>query len=83
MCGAAAESILLAVAINRRGDAASVLRDYRTGGGRNRVERSLLGQVGEPVSLRFHMFMDLLNYWRDDSSHGVASTIDEPEAFAR
>jgi len=22
-----------------------------------------------------------LNYWRDDSSHGVASTIDEPEAF--
>jgi hypothetical protein len=81
MCGAAAESILLAVAINRRGDAASVLRDYRAGGGRTRVERSLLGQVGEPVSLRFHMFMDLLNYWRDDSSLGVATTIDEPEAF--
>jgi hypothetical protein len=81
ICGAAAESILLAVAINRRGDAASVLRDYRAGGGRTRVERSLLGQVGEPVSLRFHMFMDLLNYWRDDSSHGVATTIDEPEAF--
>jgi hypothetical protein len=43
MCGAAAESILLAVAINRRGDAASVLRDYRAGGGRTRVERGLLG----------------------------------------
>jgi hypothetical protein len=81
MCGAAAESILLAVAIDRRGDTESVLRDYRAGGGRTRVERSLLGQVGEPVSSRFHMFTDLLNYWRDDSSHGVASTIDEPEAF--
>jgi hypothetical protein len=46
MCGAAAESILLAVAIERRGDADAVLRDYRTGGGRTRVERNLLGQVG-------------------------------------
>jgi hypothetical protein len=27
------------------------------------------------------MFMGLLHYWRDDSSHGVASTIDGPEAF--
>lgn len=81
MCGAAAESILLAVAIARRGDDGSVLREYRSAGGRTRVERSLLGQVGETTSSRFHMFMDLLNYWRDDSSHGVASTIDEPEAF--
>jgi hypothetical protein len=81
MSGAAAESILLAAAIARRGDDGSVLRDYRSAGGRTRVERSLLGQVGEPTSSRFHMFMDLLNYWRDDSSHGVASAIDEPEAF--
>ena len=81
MCGAAAESILLAVAIDHRGDAEAVLRDYRASGGRTRVERSLLGQVSEPVSSRFRMFMDLLNYRRDDSSHGVASTIDEPEAF--
>lgn len=81
MCGAAAESILLAVAIDHRRDAEAVLRDYRASGGRTRVERSLLGQVGEPVSSRFRMFMDLLNYWRDDSSHGIASAIDEPEAF--
>jgi hypothetical protein len=81
MCGAAAESILLAVVIARRGDEASVFRDYRASGGRTRVEKSLLGQAGEPTSSRFHTFMDLLNYWRDDSSHGVASTIDEPEAF--
>jgi hypothetical protein len=81
MCGAAAESVLLAAAIARRGDTNSVLRDYRAGGGRTRVANSLLGQVGEPTSSRFRTFMDLLNYWRDDSSHGVASTIDEPEAF--
>jgi len=81
MCGAAAESILLAVAIDRRGDEVSVLKEYRAGGGRARVEKGLLGQVAEPVSARFRTFTDLLNYWRDDSSHGVSSTIGEPEAF--
>jgi hypothetical protein len=81
MCGAAAESILLAVAIDRRGDADPVLRDYRASGGRARVEKNLLGQVGEPTSSRFRTFMDLLNYWRDDSSHGTFSTIADLEAF--
>lgn len=81
MCGAAAESILLALAIERRGDAGAVLREYRTSGGRARVEKHLLGQVGDPVKSRFHMAMNLLNYWRDDSSHGTLSAIGDPEAF--
>jgi hypothetical protein len=81
MCGAAAESILLAVAIARRGDEAAVLSDYRASGGRARVEKSLLGQVPEPVRSRFHTFMDLLNYWRDDSTHGVVTTIGDVEAY--
>jgi hypothetical protein len=81
MCGAAAESILLATATARRGDADAVLRDYRASGGRSRVEKSLLGQIAEPVAGRFRTFMDLLNYWRDDSSHGVATTIGDIEAY--
>jgi len=81
MCGAAAESILLAAAIARRGDEPAVLRDYRASGGRSRVEKGLLGQVSEPTASRFHTFMDLLAYWRDDSSHGTATTIGDVEAY--
>jgi hypothetical protein len=81
MAGAAAESILLAAAIKRRGDEAAVLKDYRASGGRARVEKSLLGQVEEPIAGRFRTFMDLLKYWRDDSSHGIATTIGDIEAY--
>jgi hypothetical protein len=81
MCGAAAESILLALAIDHRGNAREVLREYRTAQGRVRVENHLLGQVGEPTRSRFRAFMDLLNFWRDDSSHGTLSTIADPEAY--
>jgi hypothetical protein len=81
MCGAAAESILLALAIAQRGNPDAVVRDYRAGGGRGRVEKALLGQVGEPTKSRFHTFMDLLGYWRDDSSHGIRIGIGDPEAF--
>jgi len=81
MSGAAAESILLALAIERREDADAVLGDYRASRGRTRVEKNLLGQVGEPTKSRFHTLMDLLNYWRDDSAHGTLSGIGDPEAF--
>lgn len=81
MCGAAAESILLAAAIARRADEDAVLKDYRASGGRGRVEKALLGQVGEQVANRFRTFMDLLNYWRDDSSHGMATIISDIEAY--
>ena len=42
MCGASAESILLAIAIAKKGDEEEVLRLYATAQGRSRVENNIV-----------------------------------------
>ncbi len=79
MCGAAAESILLAAAIAKTGDEQQILRRYRTAQGRVHITNLLVGQ--DALGSRFRSLLDLLSYWRDESAHGVASDISEIEAF--
>lgn len=79
MCGAAAESILLAVAIAKSGDEDQTLRRYRAAQGRRNLVNDVVGQ--SRLGDRFRSFMDLLNYWRDETAHGQASAIGEIEAF--
>jgi hypothetical protein len=81
MCGAAAESILLALAIARTGDEARVLREYRTGSGRSRIENLLIGQQPDRTREALATYTELLKYWRDDAAHGTVVEIDEEEAF--
>ncbi len=81
MCGAAAESILLAAAIAKDGDQEAVLREYQTANGRGRVQTRLVGQASAPLKKEFAAFMTLLKYWRDIAAHGTASDIAENEAF--
>lgn len=81
MCGAAAESILLSLAIEKAGDEELVLRTYRTAGGRRRVTDQLLQGVGLPIAKSFSELTALLTYWRDDAAHGIASEISEFEAY--
>jgi len=81
MCGAAAESVLLAAAIARTGDEPQVLRTYRSAQGRNRTQNLLMGQAPGALASRFRNLIELLSYWRDESSHGTASEISEIEAF--
>ena len=81
MCGAAAESITLALAIARVGDEARVLRDYRAANGRSRIENLLVGQQSPRIQEAFGTYTDLLKYWRDDAAHGATVDIDEEEAF--
>jgi hypothetical protein len=80
MCGAAAESILLALAIAKTGDEAEVLKTYNSRSGRSSLVRILTGQVAEPVRRRFTTYSELLNYWRDDAAHGVASDMSDAHA---
>jgi hypothetical protein len=80
MCGAAAESILLAVAVAKSGDEAATLASYRTANGRRRVIDSIVGQARQSIADPFRSATGLLSYWRDDAAHGVASTISEIEA---
>jgi hypothetical protein len=80
MCGAAAESILLALAIKKIGED-EALRDYQQSGGRYRIRNRLISQTKIDIQTRFDSFLGLLNYWRDESAHGIARSIGEEESF--
>lgn len=81
MCGAAAESILLATAIARTGDEQKVLKAYSSSRGRSRVENIVIGQAKKYLKTQFQGYNELLKYWRDEASHGKASTISDNEAY--
>ena len=53
LAGAAAESILLAVAVTKIGDEEKVLADYKSSGGRERVLRAILGNVAAGIAQQF------------------------------
>jgi hypothetical protein len=81
MSGAAAESILLAVAIAKaEGNEEEILALYRTAQGRRRVIERVVGNVRAAIADPFRSALGLLSYWRDDAAHGTASTISEIEA---
>ena len=80
MSGAAAESIMLHVAIAKSGNEEEVLRTYRSANGRSRVENQIVGQALAPLANQFRNLMDLLKYWRDEAAHGGISDISEFEA---
>src|SRR6516165_4132669 len=80
MCGAAAESILLTIAIARSGDDESTMRLYRTSQGRRKVTDQVVGSSRKEIGDPFRSATGLLSYWRDDAAHGAASNISEIEA---
>ena len=81
MCGAAAESILLATAIAKTGDEQKVLAAYSTAKGRASVENMVIGQATDNLKREFQGLTSLLKYWRDAAAHGQASTISDNEAY--
>lgn len=81
MCGAAAESVLLALAIAKSGDDQRILKDYAAANGRSHVERYLLGQMNAGLRNEFTGYLGLLKYWRDAASHGQVQGIADNEAF--
>jgi hypothetical protein len=80
MCGAGAESILLAAAIAKSGED-EVLKMYNGANGRSRVQSSLLGQVPERIRHEFNNLSVLLKYWRDSAAHGRPASIKDNEAY--
>lgn len=80
MCGAAAESILLAAAIAKIGEEEAT-KLYLSGSGRSRIEKLLTGQIEERIRRDLQASSALLNYWRDSSAHGRALDIGDNEAF--
>ncbi len=80
MCGAAAESVLLSLAIAKAGDPGKVMSEYSSSRGRSRVISRLVGQAPKPIPDDFQKRMTLISYWRDDAAHGLGSPITAPQA---
>jgi hypothetical protein len=80
LAGAAAESILLAVAVAKTNDEAKVLADYKSSRGRERVLSAILGNVAFGIAQPFREAHKVLQGWRDEAGHGTATTISEIEA---
>jgi len=81
MCGAAAESILLSVAIKKTDNEKEVLQMYSQRRGRRSVENIVIGKAKQSVQTEFRGYTGLLKYWRDESAHGRVSRISENEAY--
>jgi hypothetical protein len=80
MCGAAAESIVLSVAIAKSGDEAAIMAKYRAANGRRKVIEGVIGTVRQALAEPFRSATALLAYWRDEAAHGVVSNISAIEA---
>ncbi len=81
MCGAAAESIMLAAAIKKTRNEKTVLKSYAAANGRHRIENMVIGQANEHITREFKGLTELLKYWRDESGHGKPSQISDNEAY--
>jgi hypothetical protein len=81
MCGAAAESIILAAAITKTSQEVEVLKLYSASGGRSKLENVIIGQQAKPIQDEFRGYSILLKYWRDSASHGKLSCISDNEAY--
>jgi hypothetical protein len=75
MAGAAAESILLALAIAKAGDEAKVLRAYGHSGGRRQVLNMIVGQADPTRRGTLTTFTGIISLWRDEAAHGQATLL--------
>lgn len=80
MCGAAAESMMLAAATAKFGET-EVAKIYAGATGRSKIENALTGQVEDRLRRELQSCTNLLKYWRDSSAHGLALNIGDNEAF--
>ena len=82
MCGAAAESAILAGAIAKTRDERKVLSKYAAPKGRAFIAETVFGRKPTKQEERFiSSAFYLLAYWRDEAAHGQASAISELDAY--
>jgi hypothetical protein len=81
MCGASAESIILAAAIAKERDEEGILKKYSSANGRRTIETILIGKGRKQIQDDYKAYSTLLKYWRDEAAHGKASNINDNEAY--
>jgi hypothetical protein len=81
MCGAAAESIILAIGVAKSRDTAATEKLYLSSGGRGRLEKQITSVLTESLQNELKGYMSLLKYWRDSAAHGRRAGIGDSEAY--
>jgi hypothetical protein len=82
MCGAAAESALLAIANAKTDDSERVQQEYNKRDGRRNVTKLIFGSSQtSTLGNQFESAFNLLTYWRDEAAHGGPSTITQVQAY--
>ena len=81
MCGAAAESVLLALGAAKAKPEEDVVRTYSGRDGRRKTEDIVVRGSKDHVQRAFRGYMELLKYWRDEAAHGLPSELSDDEAF--
>ena len=82
MAGAAAELILIALAVAKSGDERRVLKTYNGSGGRAAATKMVVDGLRPSLQQHLENALLVLHYWRDSASHGLATSITEIEAHA-
>jgi hypothetical protein len=65
MSGAASESILLQLAIEKTDDETAVYKIYNSANGTKKIEKILIGQATKTTQTNFLVYIDLIKYWRN------------------
>jgi hypothetical protein len=80
MVGAAAESILLAVAINKSGNEDAVLATYSRASGRSAILKEIVGKSSEYIRNNLNTFSEIISNWRNEAAHGKETVLDTANA---
>ena len=75
MAGAAAEAVLLATAIAKRGDEEKALKEYLGVNGRRATINFIGGQLQGHMQEQLRIFAGIISLWRDDAAHGLLSVL--------
>src|SRR5579885_1107917 len=80
MVGAAAESVLLALAIAKLGTEAQALALYKRANGRQLLLNAIVGQANAQRRDALTTFAGIVSLWRDEAAHGQRSPISTANA---
>ncbi|KZK76642.1 hypothetical protein PsW64_04801 [Pseudovibrio sp. W64] len=75
MAGAAAESVLLAVAIAKTSDEEKIIKQYRGSNGRRAILNLVTGNTKQHIRKNMEAFSGIIAIWRDEAAHGLVSAI--------
>jgi hypothetical protein len=81
MAGAACESVLMAVAIEKAKEEAKVLRTYLARDGRRNLIKEITANTRPFLSQGIETATGILAYWRDSAAHGHVTEIGEFAAY--